>query len=211
MTRLLPIVFIFSLCSSYRSREPVLSPLESLASTPRISPWAPRVATPPTAHPATPPTAVEIIKQACAEAAASNKKVMVLFQASWCGWCHKLDTLMASPACKPLFDQSFVVCHLTIAESPDKHNLENPGAEELYDKYANKDSGIPFFLILAADGAVIADSRMKPAGAKPGSSGDNIGYPASKEEVAYFLRVLHETTLLTGNQLKIIKEKLSKS
>jgi thiol-disulfide isomerase/thioredoxin len=199
MTRLLTIVFICLLCSSFISREPR-----------RALPPAPHLTTPPAAA-TTPPAAAEIIKQACAEAAASNKKVMVLFHASWCGWCHKLDTFMASPACKPLFDQSFVVCHLTVAESPDKLDLENPGAEELYDKYADKNSGIPFFLILTPDGAVIADSRIKPVGAKPGSSGDNIGYPASKEEVTYFLRVLHETTTLTGNQLKIIREKLSKT
>ena len=37
--------------------------------------------------------------------------------------------MMASPECKPLFDQSFVICHLTIAESPGNRDLENPGAE----------------------------------------------------------------------------------
>jgi hypothetical protein len=158
----------------------------------------------------TPPSADEIIKQACTEAAATHKKVMVLFHASWCTWCHKLDTLMASPECRPLFDQSYVVCHLTIAEAPDKKNLENPGAEELYAKYADQNSGIPFFLILTPDGAVIADSRIKPSGAKPGSSGDNIGYPGSKKEITYFMRVLHETTPLTADQLKIIREKLPK-
>ncbi|HWB90959.1 MAG TPA: hypothetical protein VG605_03880 [Puia sp.] len=83
--------------------------------------------------------------------------------------------------------------------------------EELYEKYADQNSGIPFFLIMAADGAVIADSRIKPAGAKPGSSGANIGYPGSKEEITYFMRVLHETTSLTTDQLKTIRAQLAKS
>lgn len=162
-----------------------------------------------TTHRATPPTAAEIIKQACTEAAATHKRVMVLFHASWCTWCHKLDTLMASPECKPLFDQYFVICHLTISEAPEKRDQENPGAQELYDKYADRNSGIPFFLIMNPGGAVIADSRIKPAGAKPGSSGDNIGYPASKTEVDYYLRTLRETSGLTKTQLSIIKAKLT--
>lgn len=161
------------------------------------------------ANAATPPSADEIVKQACAEAAASHKKVMVIFHASWCTWCHKLDTMMSSPECKPLFDQSFVVCHLDIAESPDKRDLENPGAEELYAKYANENCGIPFFLIMNADGAVIADSRMKARGVAPNSC-DNIGYPGSRPEMEYFLRTLRATTSLTPAQLKTIKEKFTK-
>lgn len=158
----------------------------------------------------TPPAASEVVKQACTEAASGHKKVMILFHASWCGWCHKLDAFMASPECKPLFDEAFVIRHLTIAETPDKKAEENPGAEELYEKYADQNTGIPFFLILTEDGTVIADSRIKPKGAKPGSSGDNIGYPQSREEVAYFMRVLQETTALTAAQLKTIREKLAK-
>lgn len=158
----------------------------------------------------TPPSADEVVKQACTEAAAAKKKVMVIFHASWCGWCHKLDTMMASPECKPLFDANFVVCHLTIAESPGNRNLENPGAEALYEKYADQNSGIPFILIMDANGTVIADSRIKPHGAKPGSSGDNIGYPSSGTEVDYYLRTLRETSNLTPAQLRIIKERLAK-
>ncbi|HEV9037980.1 MAG TPA: thioredoxin family protein [Puia sp.] len=158
----------------------------------------------------TPPSAAEVVKQACTEASASHKKVMILFHASWCTWCHKLDTMMASPECKSLFDDSYVIRHLTIAETPERKAEENPGAEALYEKYADQNSGIPFFLIMTADGTVIADSRIKPHGAKPGSSGDNIGYPASKEEVGYFIRVLHETSGLTTSQLRTIREKLSK-
>ena len=161
-----------------------------------------------TNHVATPPAAAEIVKEACTEAAATHKKVMILFHASWCVWCHKLDTMMAKPECKPLFDQCYVIRHLTIAETPNKKNEENPGAEDLYDKYADKNSGIPFFLIMTPDGTVIADSRIKPPGTKPGSSGDNIGYPSSKKEIEYFMRVLHETTNLTAGQLKTIRSQL---
>jgi hypothetical protein len=78
-------------------------------------------------------------------------------------------------------------------ESQDKKNLENPGAQELYLKYAGSvNQGIPFFLIMNDDGTVVADSRIKPAGAAPGSTGDNMGYPSSKNEVEYFMRVLRD-------------------
>ncbi|HEV2478157.1 MAG TPA: thioredoxin family protein [Puia sp.] len=180
-------------------------PPTAVATLPSIA-----VATLPSANAATPPSADEVVRQACAEAAATHKKVMVIFHASWCTWCHKLDTMMASAECKPLFDQSFVICHLDIAESPDKRDLENPGAEELYAKYANQNCGIPFFLIMNADGTVIADSRIKAHGVAPTSSGDNIGYPGSRSEMEYYLRTLRATTSLTPAQLKIIKEKFTK-
>jgi len=159
--------------------------------------------------PGTPPPADEVVKQACQEAAVSHKKVLVIFHASWCGWCHKLDTLLNSPECKGFFDKSYVIRHLTILESKDKKDLENPGAQELYDKYASKDSGIPFFLVIDADGKVEADSRIKKDGIAPTSSGDNTGFPSTSAEVAYFMRLLQATTTLTTDQLAVIQGKLT--
>ena len=197
-------LFALVLSFSFTSRAAALLPADAATSFPA----EPAIFLP--ADAATPPSADEIVKQACAEAAASHKKVMVIFHASWCTWCHKLDTMMATPECKPLFDQSFVVCHLDIAESPDKVDLENPGAEELYAKYANQNCGIPFYLIMNPDGTVIADSRIKSHGVAPTGKGDNTGYPGSKPEMEYFLRTLRETTSLTPAQLKAIKERFTK-
>lgn len=161
--------------------------------------------------PGTPAAAADVVKDACHEAAASHKKALILFHASWCHWCRKLDTLLNSPDCKDLVGQSYVIRHLTVMESRDKTKIENPGAQELYLKYAGSlDQGIPFFLIMNDDGTVVADSRIKPEGAAPGSTGDNLGYPSSKKEVAYFMRVLRETTSLTTKQLTIISGILAK-
>jgi thioredoxin-related protein len=162
--------------------------------------------------PGTPAAAGDVVKDACREAAASHKKVLILFHASWCHWCRKLDTLLTSPDCKDLFGQSYVIRHLTVMESPDKKNLENPGAQDLYLKYAGSvNQGIPFFIIMNDEGTVVADSRIKPAGGAPGPTGDNMGYPSSKNEVEYFMRVLHETTTLSADQLGVIAGKLGKS
>jgi len=172
---------------------------------------SPDPGTPAAARDNDPAAANDVVKDACREAAASHKKVLILFHASWCHWCRKLDTLLSSPDCKDLFGQSYAIRHLTVMESQDKKNLENPGAQELYLKYAGSvNQGIPFFLIMNDDGTVVADSRIKPEGAAPGSTGDNMGYPSSKNEVEYFMRVLHETTPLSADQLGVIAGKLGK-
>ena len=94
----------------------------------------------------TPPSADEVLKKAFATAKKEKKNVFLMFHASWCGWCRKMDTAMNDAVCKQFFQDNYVIEHLTILESDGKKNLENPGAEELYKKHANtpKSSGIPF-------------------------------------------------------------------
>jgi hypothetical protein len=160
---------------------------------------------------AAPEPAALVIKEACKDASGANKKVFLLFHASWCGWCRRMDSLMGDGVCKDLFDRYYVIRHLTILESPNKKNLENPGALDLYTKYAgSQNQGIPFFLIIDGDGTILADSRIKPDGAAPGSSGDNTGCPDKPDEVAYFVKVLQHTSGLSGDQLGVIAEQFSR-
>ena len=77
------------------------------------------------------PSAEVIMKEALAEAANTHKNVFIIFHASWCGWCHKMDNAMNDEKLKSFFDNSYVVVHLTIDETRDKKELENPGAAEL--------------------------------------------------------------------------------
>ena len=153
----------------------------------------------------TPSSADAVVASACKEAAATHRKVFIIFHASWCGWCHRMDSLMANPTCKSLFEDHYVIRHLVIMESADKKALENPGAQELYTKYAGpKGQGIPFWLIIDEKGNVVADSRIKPDGAAPGSAGNNCGCPAEPDEVTYFIKVLHATSPLSDDQLHTI-------
>jgi thiol-disulfide isomerase/thioredoxin len=155
----------------------------------------------------TPPSADEIMKEAYALAAKENKKIFLLFHASWCGWCHKMDASMNDKVCKNFFDDNFVIRHLAVFESPGKKNLENPGALQLLTKYNGAEDGIPFWLVFDKEGKLLADSKMRPEGAGAAAKGVNTGCPASKEEVDYFILVLRKTTTLNNEQLAIIEKR----
>ena len=65
-------------------------------------------------------SADEVIKEAKTEAAKSNRNVFVIFHASWCVWCHRMDTAMNDNFIKSFFDKNYVIKHLTVEESADK-------------------------------------------------------------------------------------------
>src|SRR6516162_5633327 len=77
----------------------------------------------------------QILQEAMQLAAKEKKNVLIIFHASWCGWCHKMDSSMNDKSCKKFFDDNYVTRHLVVDETKDKKNLENPGAVELRTKY----------------------------------------------------------------------------
>ncbi|MGZ3845173.1 MAG: thioredoxin family protein, partial [Flavisolibacter sp.] len=105
------------------------------------------------------PAAEAVLKEAYARATKEDKKVMVIFRASWCGWCEKMDTSLNDPTVRSFFDRSFVIIHLTIDEAKNKKKLENPGAAELNKKWGGAEQGIPFWVILDKDGSFLANSN----------------------------------------------------
>lgn len=149
------------------------------------------------------PSADEVLKPVYAEAAKGKKNVLLIFHASWCGWCRKMDTSLQDPAVKPLIDKYYEIAHLTVHESPDKRNLENPGAQELEAKLGGENQGLPYWAVLDKNGSLLANSQYKP--------GENTGCPASEEEVAYFIRVLKTTSPLKDNELEIIRQRFRKN
>lgn len=158
---------------------------------------------------ATPPAAQTVIDGACKKAGMENKKVLLIFHASWCGWCHKMDTALNDVSCKSFFDKNYVIEHLTVQESPGKKNLENPGAEALLESFNGKNQGIPYWVILDKEGKLLFDSQMRTAGKE--GPGSNIGCPASEEEVKAFIKILKQTSLLTVAELKIIAKRFAKN
>ena len=144
------------------------------------------------------PSADAVLKEAFAQAAKEKKNVIVMFHASWCGWCHKMDSSLADPSVKDYFNKNYVITHLTILEF-DKKNLENPGALELYEKQGGKNQGIPFWLVYDKNGKLLADSQITP--------GNNSGCPARKEEVDYFITVLKMTSPITDAQAASVEKR----
>ncbi|QNK62063.1 thioredoxin family protein [Pedobacter sp. PAMC26386] len=145
-----------------------------------------------------------ILREAYQQAAKEKKKVFVIFHASWCGWCHKMDMAMNEAACKKLLNDNYIIRHLTVMESDKNKSLENAGDKELLTKYGGDRTGIPFWLVLDKDGKLLADSQLRPQGVALETKGPNIGYPGSDEEVVAFKNVLKQTSSLNNTQLNLI-------
>lgn len=157
-----------------------------------------------------PASAEEIMKEAFETAHEQDKKVLIMFHASWCGWCHKMDTSLNDVSVKKFFDDNFVIRHLVVFESKGKKNLENPGALEMITKYNGKDQGIPFWMIFDKDEKFLADSRMTVT-VNGVEKLQNTGCPATEEEVDYFIQVLKQTTSLKEEQLAKIRTRFRKN
>ncbi|MBK0379165.1 thioredoxin family protein [Mucilaginibacter segetis] len=155
------------------------------------------------------PGSQEVMQQAYARAAKENKNVMLIFHASWCGWCKKMEASLNDPTCKKMFDDNYVITTLDVMEQPEKKNLENPGSMEMMTKFHGEKSGLSFWVILDAKGNVLADSQVRPAGAPMDTYGDNVGCPASEEEVAYLTKILKTTSKLNDNDLAIISKRFA--
>jgi thiol-disulfide isomerase/thioredoxin len=156
-------------------------------------------------------SADDILADAYKDAAANNKNVLVLFHASWCGWCHKMDNALNDSSCKKLFDANYVIVHLTVSESDENKPLENPGAVDIIMKYNAQDAGLPFWLVLDKTGNLLADSRIRPKGATLDYPGENMGCPATEEQVSAFIKILKHTSTLTDKELKIIATRFRKN
>jgi len=141
-------------------------------------------------------SASDILDKAYVKAQEENKNVFVIFHASWCGWCKQMDKNMNDDSCKDLFERNYVITHLVVQESRENKHLENPGADEVLKKYKGEKSGIPFWLIFDKDGKLLEDSFN--------STGQNLGCPATGEEVAEFVSILKNTSDMKEKELEIV-------
>lgn len=137
------------------------------------------------------PSAASVLANAQKTARAEHKGVMVLFHASWCGWCKRLEKVMDLPTVKPLFDENFVIARLTVMERGDKKASENAGGEAFMKQVGGQDAGLPYYVTYNGDGKLVADSKVpdldKNHHPTPPS---NMGYPTEPHEIQHFLDML---------------------
>ncbi len=128
----------------------------------------------------------ELVNHAQAEAKANDKAILVKFEASWCGWCHKMTEHINNEAINSFFNENYIVVPIVVMEPDNKKDLENPGSKEYLNRFTGgKSTGIPFWVILDKDLQVLTSSFD--------SNGENIGCPASPDEVAEFVTKLSST------------------
>ncbi len=132
------------------------------------------------------PSADTLLSKANAQAKKEHKDVLVIFHASWCGWCHKLDDMLASKEVGPTMSKAYVVVHLVVDESKDKKADENPGADKLRITLKGEKVGLPFFAVLTPAGKSLGTSIHPKTG--------NIGYPAAPNEIAHFMDLLRASS-----------------
>lgn len=143
-----------------------------------------------------------VLNKAFTEAKSKNKNVLLVFHASWCKWCHVMEKNMNLPETKPIFDKKFVTTYVDVQEMGEKKKLENPGGQELMNKYKGENAGLPFWLVLNPKGEVLADSFNE--------KNENLGCPSTAEEVAVFIAKLKESSKMNDKELQTIQTVFAK-
>ena len=152
--------------------------------------------------------AKEIISKALEQAKKEKKKVFLMYHASWCGWCKKMDKAIEDASCKAIFDKNFVIIHLTVQETGQNKKLENEGADKLLMQHNGANEGLPFWVFLDAEGKVIENAKLRKSGENL-DKGQNIGCPAEENEVDAFIEKLQLVGDFSKDELTAIRKRFS--
>jgi thioredoxin 1 len=93
----------------------------------------------------------EII-EAIRAAAATHKRVLVVFGANWCYDCHVLEEAFHSPEISPMVEKSFEVVHVDIGQAD-----KNLDIAKQYD--VPLDRGVPAIAVLGNDGKLLFSQK----------------------------------------------------
>lgn len=141
-----------------------------------------------------PTAAADALAAAVQKAKAENKVVFVHFRADWCGWCKKLEALIALPDMLPIFNRNVVDLAIDTEKMAD--------GQALLEKFTNaKPTGIPFWAFVKSDGSVSANAFDE--------NGENIGHPHKPGEVAAFMKAWKSSVAsATAEETSAVEAKL---
>ncbi|AUC84113.1 thioredoxin family protein [Polaribacter sp. ALD11] len=144
-------------------------------------------------------TTTSLLESAQIKAKEEGKAVFIKFEASWCGWCHKMTKDMKAEGIKKFFEENYVIVPIVVNETKENEKLENPGSKDLLKKYEGDKAGLPFWVILDSDLKVITNSFD--------AKGQNLGGPASNEEVNEFIKKIKKSAkIVSEKDVKNIKK-----
>jgi thiol-disulfide isomerase/thioredoxin len=119
--------------------------------------------------------ATELLSSSLNKAKADGKAVFLSFGSPGCVWCKYLEKFHSCPAVTTLLNNHLVFVKVDI--------VDTPGGEELYKKYSSEIAGVPVWVILSADGKVLADSFDDKK--------KNVGFPYEPDEVTHYRKAIH--------------------
>ena len=153
-----------------------------------------------------PPPAANVLLQSAMTKAAGQKAVFVIFHASWCKWCTRLDHVLDTMVVKDIVDKYFVTLHIDVLERGEKIQVfENPNGQKLLEQFGGKDAGLPFYAFLDAHKKLIGNSNVM-------SKNENIGYPGSTDEINAFMKLIKKAApRMTRKEESIIVDCLQKN
>jgi len=152
-----------------------------------------------TEHESKPLDAKAVLAAGLATAAKEQKRVFLHFGAPWCGWCHKLEDWMAQPEVAAVLGKEFV----DVKIDTDRMTGGKAAHAQQLAAAGQKPGGIPWFVLLDADGKQLAHSN---------AADGNIGFPVKPEEIAHFVTMLRSAKQhLTDDDITFLQRSLTEA
>lgn len=118
-----------------------------------------------------------VLEDAKALAEREGKLLFVHFGTPSCGWCKRLESLLAADEMVRVFGKQYITVKIDLERMTNGKGIQR-------EMDANHGGGVPWYAILDASGKTLATSDG-PRG--------NTGYPVKAEEIAHFVKVIRKT------------------